>query len=63
MEMNQLYDMKPEISELKEKKYKHALKIIDNALINWGYSGCTDNSFTYFVDGVLQTVKDWEEDE
>lgn len=46
--------------QTKEMKYRHALEVIDNALAEWAFDAMNGLEFTYFVDGVIQTTKDWE---
>lgn len=45
--------------ERKHVKYLKALKTIEEALINWAYEN--DKGFVYFVDGIIQASKDWED--
>ena len=59
--------MTAQVEELKSAKYRKALKIIQDALNNWGYdTTCSDKndpSFIHFVGGVIEVTDDWSEEE
>ena len=45
--------------EKKHVKYLKALKTIEESIMNWGYDD--EKGFVYFVDGIIQASKDWED--